>query len=444
MKSVIQVVALFVVLVGGIFGLTFFTQFTPNKNSPTGTADSPPVVTELLKRHEKTATWDPKDPQYVQEFAKGIKAHYDFLVENANDKPVTVSLDSKFSCTCTNLDVLIGVVPADARAKLKDAKPAPSGAALEPYLAGVTWTSIAHDQDKPAPTVDIPAADAGGPQFAAVRFNFETKQYKATTLKAQVQARLGKAADYLNFDVPVSIVPPLGASVPNEQLAFGDLKSGEHREQSFKIWSATRDHITPTVQLATDDPCIQVAEPRPLSADELARLPDELIASGAVTARTRPRWGYEIKVTVSERHGDNQLELGPFSRRLYVNKGTDAELVVTLTGTVRGSIRVGQPGDRDRVDLRVFPATHGAEQRLTITGTTPGLTLAVDHVKPDALQVQLVPIPTRFGNPSWTLIVTAPPNALAGPLPSDSAVYLKTGGPQPRRIRIPVVGNASG
>src|SRR4051794_3839284 len=163
MKSVIQVVALFVVVVGAVFGLTFFTQFTPNKNQGTGPTDSPPVVTELLKRHEKTASWDPKDPQYVQEFAKGAKAHYDFLVENANDKPVTVTLDSKFACTCTNLDILIGVLPTEARAKLKDVKPAPSGAALEPYLAGVTWKSISHDPGQPAPKVDISAGDAGGP-----------------------------------------------------------------------------------------------------------------------------------------------------------------------------------------------------------------------------------------------------------------------------------------
>src|SRR5262249_37849190 len=38
----------------------------------------------------------------------------------------------------------------------------------------------------------------------------------------------------------------------------------------------------------------------------------------------------------------------------------------------------------------------------------------------------------------------AAPNVLAGPLPNDSAIYLKTGGPTPRRIRIPVTGNPSG
>src|SRR5436190_18877766 len=129
MKSAIQVVALFVVVVGGVFGLTFFTQFTHTKDTPSGDAGPPPTRVELLKQYEKTATWDPNDPQYVREFAKGVKAHYDFLLSNANDKPVTVSLDSKFACTCTNLDVLVGVVPADGRAKLKDAKPAAVGAA---------------------------------------------------------------------------------------------------------------------------------------------------------------------------------------------------------------------------------------------------------------------------------------------------------------------------
>ncbi|HEY1375629.1 MAG TPA: hypothetical protein VGF55_02485 [Gemmataceae bacterium] len=446
MKSAIQVIALFVVIVGGVFGLTFFTQFTRTKETPTGDGGPAPVRAELLKQYEKTATWDPKDSQYVQEFAKGIDSHYDFLLSNASDKPVMVVLDSKFACTCTNLEVLLGMVPADGRAKLKDAKPVPVGAAVEPYLAGVQWTSLNYEPGSKAILVDVPAADAAGPQFAAVRFNFHTKEYKATTLKAQLQARQGSSVDYLTFDVPISIVAPVLSSTgpSSDQLSFGDLKPGERQERTFFIWSSTHDHFTATAQLVTDDPCIQVTDPRRLSAAELAKLPEELVAGAAVSAKTHPKCGYEMKVAVSERRGDNQLELGPFNRRLVVNKGTDGEFTVTLTGTVRGSIRVGEPADHDRVDLGVFPAVHGKERTLSITSPERDLSLAVDHVKPDGLQAELVPVESKFGPRQWKLTVTAPPNALAGPLPNDSAIYLKTGGPTPRRIRIPVTGNASG
>src|SRR5436190_21883620 len=58
MKSAIQVFALFVVVVGGIFGLTFFTQFTRTKDVPAADGGSQPVRAELLKQYEKTATWD--------------------------------------------------------------------------------------------------------------------------------------------------------------------------------------------------------------------------------------------------------------------------------------------------------------------------------------------------------------------------------------------------
>jgi hypothetical protein len=448
MKSAVQVIALLAVIIGGIFGLTFFTQFTRTTNVPTGTGGPAPERAELLKQYEKTAAWDPKDAQYVQEFAKGIDAHYDFLLSNANDKPVMVVLDSKFACTCTNLEVLFGVLPlpADTRTKWKDRNSVPSGTAIEPYLAGVQWTSLNYEPGSKAILVDVPAADAAGPQFAAVRFNFHTKEYKSTTLKAQLQARQGSSVDYLTFDVPISIVAPVLSSTgpASDQLSFGDLKPGERQERTFFIWSSTHDHFTATAQLVTDDPCIQVTDPRPLSAAELAKLPEELVAGAAVSAKTHPKCGYEIKVAVSERRGDNQLELGPFNRRLVVNKGADGEFTVILTGIVRGSIRVGEPADRDRVDLGVFPAAHGKERTLPITSPELDLKLAVDHVKPDGLHVELVPVESKFGPRQWKLTVTAPPDTLAGPLPNDSAIYLKTGGPTPRRIRIPVVGNASG
>ena len=57
---------------------------------------------------------------------------------------------------------------------------------------------------------------------------------------------------------------------------------------------------------------------------------------------------------------------------------------------------------------------------------------------------EMIESKSGFGPRRWKLTVVAPPNALAGPLPSDSAIYLKTQATPPRRVRIPVTGNASG
>ncbi|HEX4590016.1 MAG TPA: hypothetical protein VH120_08815, partial [Gemmataceae bacterium] len=114
MKSIIQIVALVVVLVGGVFGVTFLTQFVrkPAATAQTGTTQ-PATLKQLLKSVENRPEWGRLlgIPGYQSmEMEKGVKRHYEFLVSNLTDKPVTVYLNSQFSCTCTRLKVLIGMV----------------------------------------------------------------------------------------------------------------------------------------------------------------------------------------------------------------------------------------------------------------------------------------------------------------------------------------------
>ena len=44
----------------------------------------------------------------------------------------------------------------------------------------------------------------------------------------------------------------------------------------------------------------------------------------------------------------------------------------------------------------------------------------------------------------FNLLISRPYQVHAGQLPSDSAIYLKTNSTPPRRVRIPIAGNASG
>jgi hypothetical protein len=310
----------------------------------------------------------------------------------------------------------------------------------------VTWTELFRGRGETAVTATVPPADAGGPRLAVVRIGWDPKdQPQATTLTAEVQANLGPATDFLHFEVPIMVVPPIISSHDQLQpIQLGDLRPGDKRQETVYLWSSTRDRFDVKLQPAVADPCIEASAPRPLTADELKRLPDDLIAAGLIRSKTRPKCGYAVTVTAYENRGDNQLELGPLSRRLFVNRGADTEVAIVLTGTVRGSIRVGEPPDTDHVDLRVFPAARGTERMVTLKSAEPGLELTVDHVTPDQVEAKLQPSQPGFGTRLWKLIVKVPPDALAGPLPSDSAIYLKTNTTPPRRIRIPVRGNASG
>jgi hypothetical protein len=442
MKSVIQVVALIAAIFGGIFLVTFLAQYTrkPAESTEPKPDGGPKANAELLKRWERTAVWDPEDPNYTREIEKGTQGYYDFLIANVSETPVKLTLNSK-SCKCAS--VRYALLSAPIRAKLKDAtKEPPSGTRLEPFVADASWTELLRERDQPNMSITVPPADAAGPQFAVLRLGWDgKKEPQKMILSADLQATAGSAADYLHFEVPIIICPPVGAST--EKLDFGELKPGERQTQTLILWSATRDKFDVTAQLAAPDPCIVVAPPRPLTADELKKLPEEMVAKGLVQAKTRPKCGYEISVTAAERQGDNQLELGAMSRRLMIN-GTDWDVTVSLVGTVRGAIKVGEPSDHDRIELRVFPANRGIERMVKITSPDPNLQLTLDHVKPDGLKASIVPNPAGFGTRTWKLTVTAPPNALAGPLPPDSAIYLKTNSTPPRRVRIPISGNASG
>jgi hypothetical protein len=157
--------------------------------------------------------------------------------------------------------------------------------------------------------------------------------------------------------------------------------------------------------------------------------------------------GYRVDVTVHERISDRvQLELGPFLRRLQLATDLMEEPIgPLLSGVVRGEVQVGTPEDNDRIDLKSFPAEQGTRKQVPII-TEPGTDLIGEAIEcdPDFLKVQLVQRqPAKDGNgASWALQVEVPPGRAFGTLPLQSAIYLQLRGNPPRRIRIPVVGNA--
>jgi hypothetical protein len=465
MKSIVQIGALLVVLIGGVFGVTFLTQYTRKEvTTPTG---PPPDQKDLLKVAELKAEWDRllNIPGYQSlEMEKGTKHHYDFLIANATDKPISVILNSQFSCICARLQVSLGVLPDAARSelaaqkifilpeserkKLPGAKEFPVGPKLEPYVKNVAWTLMEYDRTKgPSAPVTVPAADATGPRYAVLRMAWETTEIKATVLKADVMARQGSTADYRTFEVPITVTAPVLSSTNNpsagDMLPVGDLSPGEMHENTFVVWSPTRDHFDVKAELTMPEPCIVISPPRPITGDELKQLPVELTAKSETKTLTNAKCAYQFKVQVYESKDGRQLELGPLARRVVINRGTDTEVGFGITGMVRGPMQVGRPDDRDRIDLRLFRADHGAEKMVEIKSSTPGLALTVDSVNPASMMAALTPIKTAGGT-SWKLTVVVPPNTQAGPLPSDSAIYLKMNTTPPRRVRIPVVGNASG
>ena len=53
------------------------------------------------------------------------------------------------------------------------------------------------------------------------------------------------------------------------------------------------------------------------------------------------------------------------------------------------------------------------------------------------------PVTVVGGRKQWDLTVEVPPNRLSGLLTGGSAVVLQTAGPEARKVRVPVLGNAT-
>ncbi|MFO0807019.1 MAG: hypothetical protein U0746_00175 [Gemmataceae bacterium] len=455
MKSFAQMILLLGVLVAGVFGLTFMTQFsrTPIEKAVTSAGPAVAVAGSPLKAPETRAVWDVNDEDYAAEFEVGTKGHYDFWVSNLHPKPVITTVETK-SCVCSQVQV--GLLPASARAEYNgtvaalatafDFVGAPNLAATLAFAklpSAIDWTTmtVASASAPPNP-VRIPAADSNaGPQLAIVRLGFDGKEAKSLRLASELRvAVVDGPPELIRFDVPTVIVPPV--IIAPGALQFGTLGPNDVRELHIFAWSPTRSSFRVTAEEALHDPCIDVRPPRPLRPDELRTLPLALRQAG-IASNTRMKSGYEIVVAVHERRDGKQLELGPLNRKIGVRTTDWPETPIIVSGVVRGSIRVGEGSDQDRINLGSFRSKDGVDKTLLVTGTEAGLDLRLKSKTPDYLSVTLEPIASGPGLKQWKLTVGIDPEHHSGFLPAESAVYLETKSDPPRSIRIPVVGNAT-
>jgi hypothetical protein len=198
-----------------------------------------------------------------------------------------------------------------------------------------------------------------------------------------------------------------------------------------------------TIEDLSHDPCIEAGPPRLLTPEERITVARVLRATGQVPP-TKIRSGYAIPIVIYERRGNAQLDLGPFSRKLFLKTDAIPEpSIVTLQGMVRGTIDIGQGADIDRVNLGAFRADRPHDATVIVTAKEANTQLRFRDAKPSYLKVTLTEMPGALGFKQWKLHVDVDANTLSGILPSDSAIYLETVTNPPRAIRIPVIGNGT-
>jgi hypothetical protein len=449
MTSSKQLALLLVVVVGGVGWFTFMSQYTRKppevkaRNTASPAADGRP--TEALHVPEKIAQWDVADPLYHAEFETGSRGQYDFWVTNAHAKPVELKMLAK-GCTCSEVQLgkldpeawsawcrrVAGLAAVDAISSLLGGPAAASPLAFPGLPEKITWQTMEREQK-----MQVPAADPRhGPQVAIVRLKWEAKEPRPQRLTASLEHRFGDLIEDTVFEVPIQIVYPM--LVYPASLTVPDLNYNDVREIGFYCWSATRPDLDLNIEEVLHDPCIDIGKPRPLPPAELAELAAKINAPNM-----RVKCGYFVPVTVYERRGGHQLDLGPLTRKISIKGGKNAEAVIMLSGWVRsGSLHIGDAADKDRIDLGSFPAKRGTTKNVRITSNDPDLRLQIESYPTDWMKVDLTEVQSSGGRKIWDLAIEVVPERSSGQMVGNNAVVLQTVSPQPRKIRLPIIGNA--
>ena len=455
MKTLLQSVVALAVLVGGIGVFSYMSQYTRKPPVMKGPGPKPKgkgPITQVVYVPAKVAQWDFFDESYAEAFEVSAKGYYDYWFSNPNPVPVEVTL-SQQGCTCS--EVQVGFISAAETAKWH--RRVSQYAAVDvvnnllglPEVGSAIAAAAGIPEVKPWETFPqpkmgkrtylIPAADReASPQLGIIRLKWEAKDAQPRRLTATIEYRVENMLEDYQFEAPIRGVVPLMASTP--VLQVNELGYNDVRDVGFYCFSATRPNLNVKVEEANPDPCIEVSELRPLSEQEMAELPDKVSLAGL-----RMKCAFYVGVKVYERKGGNQLDLGPLNRNIRVRAvGTDAEQTISLQGSVRSaSITVGESGERGRIDLGNFQANRGIQRSVTLSSPDPNLQLKLVGHSPDTFNVTLEERESKRLPRRWDLNVMVDPGKGFSGLMQHGSIVLEIVGDQPRKIRIPVTGNAT-
>jgi hypothetical protein len=458
MMSRTQTIPLLIAIVCILFGVTFVRQYMKSDTGGEG-PDGPTSPTGAV--NEVRLDFPRLEIEGHPEWEYRLAGHHDFWFQNTYPYPLEIGFEKK-SCRCSKVEAL-PLSSSDADQYLRLLNVTASTMALESPVTflntlGVMavgqkgllkfedehggWKQIDNEKN-----VLAPAQGAG-----FVRLSWDGKQISSVRLTAEVWAQAEGSphtrGGVSKLEMPVTIVPAFHSWPEKLELGVDLNPNGQQTVETF-IWSSTRAGFTISAKEESNNPCFE-CQCSQVRGDEFDRVSKYLDSRGP----THPLTMYRVRVTVRERIGDKQMDLGPFSRKIILTSDQPdfPKNSVTVEGTVRGDVKVGsvdaedtgtRKGERDKIVLRVFRSDRGTQQRTPIETSQPGMKLSVDSVIPSYLEADLKLVEQTESGDRWSLTLTVPPNRITGRFPPDSAVILKSNSVPPRRIRIPILGRAS-
>ncbi|MCI0701112.1 MAG: hypothetical protein L0241_08515 [Planctomycetia bacterium] len=494
LKSAFKIAIPLVVLVGIVFGITFFTQYTPpeKEEEQTTTATGQPLVFFSSVR-----VWDPPnlegefrnfpllapsaDPdksnnpfrfnvqdrifQGIYEPDPNKNRTAQFWFQNRHPNPVTMQL-KRVSCQACSGGQVAAIPPDVTRQILQQAAVGtlPIGAItglpvgmVEPaaQLGKLEWTYHKFETN-PDATYKVPPADPNADKWSAqwgiLELQFAVfKEGQKDPLKSEF-AMLVEGTEITGmteFVIHFHGANPFEVTDPIIDAGeIGDLTGDQN--YSLIVFSSTRgpnsefgDFSEPSAVITNPDGTrdqskfIEVTKIERVADTELTELGQKLLEVGRLP---RVQAAYRVTITVRAKVGEARLDIGKLTRTITFTSGNGRQ-DVALTAKVRGAVWL-ENDERTQIDLRSFSGAEGTTRVVTLVTRTTGMELAVvgDECYPKSFQYRLEKLPDRGGQGYYRLHLTVPPRRQFGAI-SNGVVVLEVKGKNPQRMRIPITGN---
>lgn len=396
----------------------------------------------------------PKDGQtlFENEFKSGGKHDYWFVFEG--NRPLKIGLDSK-NCTCTSVQLFmpdqalvakLGHRTADGKLDMVAFEKATEDPKIQKEFESSS-KMVALDQN------EQPIIKPG--EIGWIRLKWKTEKIGPQRLAATIWFGKIKTGAEARLEVGINVFPALLVDQSEQSV---DVLSPlvPQKNLVFKCFSATRKNMEIIARMSRPRPdeTITIGAPTALTADEL--LAEEKKLKGPAFL-----CGYKIPVSVSYNvpGGKDLMELGPFTRQIEFmilsqdkkEPEIDTKAEARISGKVEGEFRVLDADQKGRMTFGVFPRSLGAKKEIKIETDLTGIELELDlkktseflKVKPMSGWPQDQP-----GRRTWKYQVEISGGTVSGQFPRDdefyrdSAIYLKSKGPNSRSIRVPVEGRS--
>lgn len=468
MNSTLKMIIPIVLVFGVVFAVTVIKKIDNTPPADTFGTDTPSTTMPLQFSYTKLKY----DPQSSELWNRNFEAFHEvsdverpacFWFRQTALEPTLIRVLGRSCTSCSSARV--ATIPQEAMDKFVQNVAADLPMTLSPLPVPDLFTALAMAELTPAiawhefdftnqeDTAKLPAAtDADHPIWGLFQMGVKIGAAGPKTLTATVGMKTESMQ--VPTQVPLSVtffgMNPFEVIPPNVDL--GQFPEGTSpRPVEVYYWSATRTpdaasgekHLPPpTLVVVGDDPFVTLSQPEKVHGADLEALARRLSVESESPIPVSG--AYRVAATVHRQLADGrEPEIGPFEKTIGITgPGVNNSRRVTIKGVTTGlvslvngdTIKLGNNGQ--------WNIKYGDTTEVELVSDRPELQLELvsEEIAPNFLRVTLGEPVDRSGRRYWTLKIVVPPNAGAGSLPRDAAIVLRSKGPKPQKVRIPVQG----